>query len=284
MTMPPLRPSTSQRLAFAEFRLFWYGRLNRSDLTTTFGISPSQATQDLAYYQRQWPGNLSYDDSQRCYLPGPGFVPRMITISAEGFLEASLARRAEGALPGMTWQPELPAMVWTRRPQGHIRPVILRDILRAIEARLAMDILFQDDRTDTPQPLRIEPHALGHDGDQWNVRAYCPSAGGFRSFLLVRITGSRLPDPEIRANSTPASDVDWQDQEDIVLAPRADLPQAEKRAVTLEYGLDSSGQLRLPVRRALMDRVLRQFARDGAPHDPRLVLLRPEQEEYRRRA
>ena len=41
-----------RRLEFIDFRLYWEGRINRSDLIDFFGISVPQASLDLAKYQR----------------------------------------------------------------------------------------------------------------------------------------------------------------------------------------------------------------------------------------
>ena len=39
-----LRWGVAQRLEFIEFRLFWEGRVNRSDLMEQFGLSVNQAS------------------------------------------------------------------------------------------------------------------------------------------------------------------------------------------------------------------------------------------------
>lgn len=54
-----LRWGIERRLEFIDFRLFWEGRINRSDLTDQFGISTPQASADLARYQEMAPSNLT---------------------------------------------------------------------------------------------------------------------------------------------------------------------------------------------------------------------------------
>ena len=39
-----------RRYEFIEFRLYWQGRINRSDLMEVFGISVQQASKDLSNY------------------------------------------------------------------------------------------------------------------------------------------------------------------------------------------------------------------------------------------
>ena len=53
-----LRWGVRRRLEFIDFRLFWDGRFNRSDLSATFGISPQQASGDIAQYEKIAPANL----------------------------------------------------------------------------------------------------------------------------------------------------------------------------------------------------------------------------------
>ena len=59
-----------RRLEFIDVRLRWDGRINRSDLTTFFGISVPQASLDIARYVELAPDNAVYDRSARVYLAG----------------------------------------------------------------------------------------------------------------------------------------------------------------------------------------------------------------------
>ena len=56
---PDLRWGVEQRLEFIEFRLFWEGGVNRSDITRYFGVSVPQASKDLSQYQAIAPDNIS---------------------------------------------------------------------------------------------------------------------------------------------------------------------------------------------------------------------------------
>ncbi len=55
------RWGVERRLEFIEFRLFWEGGINRSDITAYFGVSVPQASKDLSEYQRIAPSNIRYD-------------------------------------------------------------------------------------------------------------------------------------------------------------------------------------------------------------------------------
>ena len=53
-----------------EFCLFWHGRVNRSDLETTFRISTQQASLDINGYHRLTSENRIYAKSKRTYVRG----------------------------------------------------------------------------------------------------------------------------------------------------------------------------------------------------------------------
>jgi hypothetical protein len=53
--------TVEQRYQFIEFKLFWSGHINRSDLIESFGISQQQASNDLASYIEGRKSNLTYD-------------------------------------------------------------------------------------------------------------------------------------------------------------------------------------------------------------------------------
>ena len=63
-----LRWGIEQRLEFIEFRLFWEGSINRSDIKDFFGVSVPQASKDLTLYQERAPGNIEYDTRAKRYV------------------------------------------------------------------------------------------------------------------------------------------------------------------------------------------------------------------------
>ena len=54
-----LRWGMERRLEFIEFRLFWKGHVNRSDLISTFKVSIAQAKTDLNRYLALASGNMA---------------------------------------------------------------------------------------------------------------------------------------------------------------------------------------------------------------------------------
>ena len=64
-TVKDIKWAAEQRFQFIEHQAFWCGGLNRIDLTSHFGLSVPQASNDLAAYQALHPENLTYDPSKR---------------------------------------------------------------------------------------------------------------------------------------------------------------------------------------------------------------------------
>lgn len=92
-----LRWGVEQRLEFMEFRLFWEGYVNRSDLMDQFGVSVNQASTDLNRYIGFAPDNMLYDKSARTYVRGSEFKPQFLESDASRYL-AQLRSVADGLL------------------------------------------------------------------------------------------------------------------------------------------------------------------------------------------
>jgi hypothetical protein len=73
-----LRWGVRRRLEFIDFRLFWDGRFNRSDLAATFGISAQQASADIGHYEKIAAANLRYDRAEKAYIRTDDFAPAFI--------------------------------------------------------------------------------------------------------------------------------------------------------------------------------------------------------------
>ena len=125
-----LRWGVAQRLEFIEFRLFWEGRVNRSDLMEQFGLSVNQASADLNRYIGFAPDNMVYDKSARTYVRGPDYSAQFLKPDASRYL-AQLRSLADGIMDSDdTWIAELPSydaaptgsMVLDGTPGHSVRP------------------------------------------------------------------------------------------------------------------------------------------------------------------
>lgn len=87
--------SVERRYEFMEFRLYWQGNINRSNLMEAFGSSVQQASKDFANYIEGQKSNLTYDKSRQTYLRGKNFEPRFFQPdSAEYFAQLQAVERS----------------------------------------------------------------------------------------------------------------------------------------------------------------------------------------------
>lgn len=59
----------SLRLDFIDWRLLNAGAIRRADIVEKFGVSPGQASVDLAAFERAHPEAIIYDRSAKQYIP-----------------------------------------------------------------------------------------------------------------------------------------------------------------------------------------------------------------------
>jgi predicted DNA-binding transcriptional regulator YafY len=247
---PRLRWNAEQRLEFIEFRLFWEGRVNRSDITDMFGVSVPQASSDLAQYRELAPANIHYDASEKRYLPTPDFHPRILKPNAERYL-AQLKAISEHviALPD-TWIMELPDVDVAPIPTRRVEPHALRQFLTAIRSKRSISIEYQSMNDLRPDPMwrEITPHAIASDGLRWHLRAYCHIERVFKDFIISRCLqigqmGEPLADP--------LEDTAWSTFFEVVLIANPRLSPAQQTTVQRDYGMQD-GRSVLRVRHALL--------------------------------
>lgn len=244
------RWGTDQRLEFIEYRLFWDGGINRGDITSHFGVSVPQASNDLSLYKELAGSNLLYDSSSKRYEPAPDFQPRFLKPNAERYL-AQLKAIADKVIdPSDTPMGEIPDLGVMPVPRRRVEPAILRCLLLAVRSRQSINVEYQSMNDDRPEPTwrTISPHAFGYDGLRWHVRAYCHLEGSFKDFIISRcLATGKLGVPQGRAEE----DKDWQTFFDVILKPNPKLAPAQRRTIELDYGMQD-GKCIVKIRMALL--------------------------------
>ena len=81
-----LKWGVERRLEFIEFRLYWEGGVNRSDIIEAFDVSVPQASKDLTLYQERAPHNAVYDKSAKRYVASNEFQPCFLKPDAGQYL------------------------------------------------------------------------------------------------------------------------------------------------------------------------------------------------------
>jgi hypothetical protein len=271
---PILRWGVEQKLQFIEFRLFWDGHVNRSDLINKFGVSPNQASGDLNRYIALAPDNMVYDKSGKTYVRSPTFKTMFLKLDATQYL-SQVRSIADGVInPEDAWIGNLPSFDATPAPSRGIDPVVLRSIVIAIRRLEAIEVLYQSMSAPDPEWRWIAPHALAFDGFRWHARSFCEKSGEYRDFVISRILETR----QTRATKKPSvPDIAWEEVVSLKVGPHPDLSSNQKRVIELDYGMEK-GIATIQVRRALLYYALKRLGLDTdpsarKPQDQQIVLL-----------
>jgi predicted DNA-binding transcriptional regulator YafY len=246
-----LRWGIERRLEFIEFRLFWEGGLNRSDIVDEFGVSVPQASKDLTLYQEQAPDNIRYDRSQKRYFASEKFKPTFISLDADAYLEHLTAASQSGGTPQFELPDNSPLGADKLPiPQRRIRPEVLRSLLGCVRENGSIEILYQSMSAKRPEPIwrRISPHAFGSDGLRWHARAFCHIDQKFKDFILSRCLGTRLPDA---ARASSSDDLFWAKYFPVALCPNPRLTISQRKVIAEDFAMEN-GEVVVPVRQALL--------------------------------
>lgn len=272
---PGLRWGVEQRLEFIEFRLFWEGGVNRSDITRFFGVSVPQASKDLTQYQELAPDNVRYDRSEKRYFAAKSFKPVFLKPNAESYL-AQLDKVAGAPDVGVqSWLTNPPSVDTMPVPHRRVDVDTLRAVLAAIRNNASLEVLYQSMNELRPDPVwrRISPHAFGSDGFRWHVRAYCHIDNRFKDFLLSRVMNAKT------SAETPvdgSEDKFWKSFFEVILAPNPKLGDNQRQVIAQDYAMPD-GEISIPVRQALLYYFRKRLRLDVAdvlddPHETPVVV------------
>ena len=250
-----------ERLAYIDFRLYFFGEIGRPDLASRFGVAPAGATRDIALYREIAPQNIEFDGSSKVYRIGQQFLPifehapqRVLSSLALGF--------GEGVSGGS--QPLLPC----ESPTALSNPKmdVLAPICRAIHARRPVAIRYHSMSSGESERV-IVPCALVDTGLRWHVRAFDRKSCEFRDFVVTRIEAPTLLDEEPQSNERPDNDIQWTRIVELDFVPHPRLSRPE--IIRMDYGM-KDGLIRMRVRAAVAGYMLLRWSVDCSP-DHRLT-------------
>lgn len=269
-----------RRLEFIEYRLFWEGGINRSDLVGEFGVSVPQASKDLALYQAEAPDNIKYDRSQKRYFASGSFKPKFIQLDAAAYLQRlalsppSIQADGNDLGSGMLSADLLPI------PQRRVGADVLRSLLACVRESHSIEILYQSMSSVHPEPSwrRISPHAFGSDGLRWHARAYCHIDGKFKDFILSRCLKTRAPG---HWSGDASDDQSWNSHFSVLLTPNPQLNASQQEIIAEDYGMEN-GCVAVSVRRAMLYYFSRRLRLDVAasfdnPHEAPVIVQNSEE-------
>ena len=245
-----------ERLAYIDFRLYFFGEIGRPDLAGRFGVAPAGATRDIALYREIAPQSIEFDGSSKVYRIGKQFLP--IFEHAPQRVLSSLALGFGEGLSGLS-QPLLPC----ESPIALSSPKmdVLAPICRAIHAKRPVAIRYHSMSSGESERV-IVPFALVDTGLRWHVRAFDRKSGEFRDFVVTRIEAPTLIDEEPQANERPDNDIQWTRivEMDFVPHPRLRRPEI----IRMDYGM-KDGSIRMRVRAAVAGYMLLRWSVDCSP-------------------
>lgn len=245
-----------QRLAYIDFRLYFFGEIGRPDLSGRFGVAPAGATRDLALYREIAPQNIEFDGSSKIYRIGKDFAPlfehasqRVLSALALGFGDG-VNGESHSLLPC-----ESPAVLSSPRMD------VLAPICRAIRAKRPVAIRYHSMSSGESERV-IVPFALVDTGLRWHVRAFDRKSGEFRDFVLTRMEAPNLLDEEPKANERPDNDIQWTRIVELDFVPHPRLSRPE--IIRMDYGM-TDGSIRMRVRAAVSGYMLLRWSVDASP-------------------
>ncbi|NQD91201.1 WYL domain-containing protein [Pseudomonas sp. CrR25] len=282
MTNPTARTGRwgqERRLEFIDFRLYWEGRLNRSDLTAFFRISVPQASLDLAAYQELAPDNMVYDRTLKTYVATPSFHPVLTNQDSGHYLNELLWREIGTVAASDSFIGWAPPVASLPSPTRQVDPQILISLIRAIQKGEALTVDYRSmTHFDEPTLRTFYPASFAHDGFRWHIRAFCFKSGIFKDFVLGRIAEvvDSLPPP-----SPVPEDTEWETFIDVVIGPNPTFPPNKRRAIEHDYQM-VDGETKLRARKPqlyYLNQRLNLNLKAGDPVDEaqQIVMLRIEE-------
>jgi hypothetical protein len=245
-----------ERLAYIDFRLYFFGEIGRPDLASASvwlrqgrratwrctGKSRRRTSSSTAATR----STASARRSPRC-----SNTRRSACLSALalGLRRWSERRLAAAAAVRVAHRPEQPQ-------DGCAGPGLPGDPRQAPVA-----IRYHSMSSGESERV-IVPFALVDTGLRWHVRAFDRKSGEFRDFVVTRIEAPTLVDEEPKANERPDNDIQWTRIVELDLVPHPRLARPE--IIKMDYGM-TDGSIRMRVRAAVAGYMLLRWSVDARP-------------------
>lgn len=241
-----------ERQLFIERLAWWKGVVNRGDVRDVFGISAAQASADLQGYQEVNPTALAYNVRAKRYESGE----EMVCVMHAPRLEEAVSLFLGVGVPGVGLAGRMQSAATVAARVDFFSPLVReagvgvqRRVFLALDQKRRVRVRYWSVNSSRGSWREIAPHALGHDGYRWHVRAWCFENEGFRDFVLSRIEEAEWPGDVFTSSVV---DEDWERMEEVVLQPHSALNEEQKKTMIRDYGM-KGGMLRVKVRAAMKE-------------------------------
>ena len=240
--------AATERLRFIEACAWWKGIVQRQDLVGLFGISMAQASSDLQRYLELNPSAFVYNLRQKRYEA----TAEMQCVMTQPHLDEAVARflsdEACGVWNGRADESDGRGRVSVvRMPVREASAAVERRVFLAVLNGLRIKVRYASVNSGKEEWRWLRPHALGHNGARWHVRAWCETNADFRDFTLSRIAEIEWSREQA---ALPAADKDWEQWVTLQVRPHKGLSDEQRKAVERDYAM-RNGVLKLKVRKAM---------------------------------
>ncbi len=219
----------SERLAYIDFCLNYFGSITRAALMERFGTGLAAATRDFAAYKEFSSRNLVLRPQNKVYERTPEFKPLFQHEPA-----AALSCLASGFGNGIS-QPHVLNLRCLAAPQL-IQPnvEILSALMRAIHLQKAITCSYVSLSSGRSE-RKLVPHSLANDGHRWHVRAFDHLHQEFRDFSCSRFEAISLVNDALQEKESREFDHQWNRVVDLELIPHPSIVYPE--AIMMDYGM-----------------------------------------------
>jgi hypothetical protein len=268
----PEQWAARERLRFIERVVYWRGSIRREEVAGAFNLSAHQISADLQKYQELCPGALVYSLKRKCYEGAADMKCRLHEPKLEEALAMFLEEdgRWEVSAMGVSLADRSGAVGRVALPVRRADPKVERRIFLAVMLNRKIRVIYRSVHGAGTEAWRwISPHAFGHDGYRWHVRAQCGNDGKFKDFVLSRIQEAEFPQES--AGLLPM-DEEWEIWETLHLVPNPDFTPEQQAGLRLDYDIPAGG-LELKVRKAMLEYTSEHLRLPGAPWEGKPFLV-----------
>lgn len=239
-----------ERLLHIDFKLYFLGSINRTDLVSRFGIKEAAASRDLSLYKSLASKNIEYDTKAKTYIQRDGFVP-LFDYSGNQILTALMHGFGDDFVGNQ--KPLVPCETPTQLNFPNLST--LACITRAIHNNWVLKIKYRSLSSGVSE-REIVPFALIDNGLRWHVRAYDRDKNRFSDFVINRIESPQLLGRDIPFEHTKSADNQWNRIVELLIVPHPRLKHPD--TIAFEYSM-IDGKLEVQVRAATAGYLLRKW-------------------------
>ena len=127
---------------------------------------------------------------------------------------------------------------------------VCRLVFQAVLGRNRLRVRYWSLNSGRASWREIVPHAFGHDGYRWHVRAWCCINSDYRDFVLSRVEACDSLMPIDEGDALPI-DVAWESWECVELRPDSRLSEIRQAAIRRDYGMSNRRVLKITIRTAM---------------------------------